>query len=71
MPDQGGQRHVHQLGGTARHDADLQEHVWQLLRGPHHQAERLQPPPELFPPVQHSRGHGRTEVTTTSDLKYL
>ena len=45
----------------ACHARHLQVNFRKLLRQQHHQAERLQQPPELLPPVQHPPGHGRAE----------
>ena len=67
MPDQGPQLHGADVGRTARHDDDLQEHVRQLCRRPHHQAERFQQPAKLLFAVRHPRGHGGSKVRFLRD----
>ena len=70
VPDQGLQLHGADVGRSAGHDDDLQEHVWQLRRRPHHQAERFQQPAELLSAVCHPRGNGGPKVRVLGD-EYL
>ena len=62
MFDQDRERHGADVGRSAGHDDDLQEHVRQLRRRTHHQAERLQQPAELLPPVRHTGSNGGPQV---------